>query len=408
MSDRPANRRRGQAGTGWAQLIDYDLAAFGLQQLQLPRGGDEFVAGAVVRILQAQSGGHRLNSAGISKLAQPSRHGAGGRSIAQVEKGAKSIQADCGKDRGAVIGDQIQSLPEGATFIQCCANHWPLTLIALDVGKLMLCQPDELTIWMETDRKLAILDLRSPEDYARGHVPDAVNLNVSDYHPIIRNEEQRVTATRTLVEMFRSAGVDNDTTVVLYQAFTGYAACRAYWMLDYLGHRRAFILDGGYRNWADFGKLIDVKHQPLPGGGNLSPNPRQQVLATADYIRERIKSGATQVIDMRTIDEYDGTDSRDNPRHGHIPGAIWMNWEMLIGPDGRMRTEREIAAEFSHREISRDKEVIVYCNGGARSACGYVGLQRAGYSNFRNYFGSWHEWSRQNDLPIEHPIFVAK
>ncbi len=272
----------------------------------------------------------------------------------------------------------------------------------------MLCQPHELNLWMENDRKLAILDLRSPAEYEAGHIVGALNIDVSSYHPIIRTEEQRIEATRYLVDMFRSAGVDNDSTVVLYQNFTGWAVCRAFWMLDYLGHAPAQVLDGGYRNWLDLGGSIQVEANPLPGGGNLSPNPRSRVLATADYIRERLADPNFQIVDMRTIEEFNGSDARENPRHGHIPGAVWMNWEMLVGADGQMRNEREIAAELAQREISSEKEVVVYCNGGARSACGYIGLRMAGYGNFRNYFGSWHEWSRQNDLPIEQPVYVAR
>ncbi len=272
----------------------------------------------------------------------------------------------------------------------------------------MLCNSNELQTWIGGDRKLAILDLRSPAEYEAGHIPGAVNIDVRSYHPIIRSEEQRAEATRFLVDLFRSCGVDNDSTVILYQAFTGWASCRAYWMLEYLGQRPNFVLDGGYRNWIDSGGASETEVRPLPGAGNLSPAPRRRLLATADYISSRVGDPDVQIIDMRTIAEYDGTDDRDNPRHGHIPGAIWMNWEMLIGPDGTMRDAKEVAAEFAQRDVQPDKEVIVYCNGGARSACGFIALHQAGHQNFRNYFGSWHEWSRQYDLPIEQPVYVAK
>ena len=45
-------------------------------------------------------------------------------------------------------------------------------------------------------------------------------------------------------------------------------------------------------------------------------------------------------------------------------------------------------------------EVVAYCHSGSRSALATLALRYAGY-NARNYAGSWHEWSRHPELPLE-------
>ncbi|MXY12466.1 MAG: hypothetical protein F4Y46_00250, partial [Chloroflexi bacterium] len=238
--------------------------------------------------------GSRKTRRGVRPPPPPRRRGTPARA------GGRTRRAQDRRRRAGTVSRTRQSrLPSAARFPQAGSSvvhpifHCPLLQscaepLAQVRQSAMLCQPHELNSWMENDRKLVILDLRSPAEYEAGHIVGALNIDVSSYHPIIRTEDQRIEATRYLVDMFRSAGVDNDSTVVLYQNFTGWAVCRAYWMLDYLGHAPAQMLDGGYRNWLDFGGSIQVEVNQLPGGGNLSPSPRPQILATADYLRKRL------------------------------------------------------------------------------------------------------------------------
>jgi thiosulfate/3-mercaptopyruvate sulfurtransferase len=102
--------------------------------------------------------------------------------------------------------------------------------------------------------------------------------------------------------------------------------------------------------------------------------------------------GEVLVVDVRRPDEYDGTrGSACDPRQGHVPGALHLELDELLGLDEAGLAER--------LGVPAGTEVVVYCHSGSRSAFAAQVLHQHGYEA-RNYVGSWHEWSR-TDLPFE-------
>jgi thiosulfate/3-mercaptopyruvate sulfurtransferase len=103
--------------------------------------------------------------------------------------------------------------------------------------------------------------------------------------------------------------------------------------------------------------------------------------------------GDVPILDVRTAEEFRGEAGYpDDPRQGHIPGARNVELPELLSrpPQGI----RELVA------LPEGAEVVAYCHSGARSALAVQALRAAGY-DARNYPGSWHEWSRDPDLPAE-------
>jgi thiosulfate/3-mercaptopyruvate sulfurtransferase len=103
--------------------------------------------------------------------------------------------------------------------------------------------------------------------------------------------------------------------------------------------------------------------------------------------------GEVAVVDVRATHEYDGTGGAQcDPRQGHIPGARHLDIYRLmeLPPDA----VQEVLG------LEDGAEVVVYCHSGSRSAIAMQILRSLGY-DARNYAGSWHEWSRRDDLPAE-------
>jgi thiosulfate/3-mercaptopyruvate sulfurtransferase len=103
--------------------------------------------------------------------------------------------------------------------------------------------------------------------------------------------------------------------------------------------------------------------------------------------------GEVTLLDVRTPAEYEGTMGKPcDPRQGHIPGARNVDVYRLM----------EMTTDEVHAELDLDTgaEIVAYCHSGSRSAIATQVLRSLGY-DARNYVGSWHEWSRHDDLPIE-------
>ena len=99
------------------------------------------------------------------------------------------------------------------------------------------------------------------------------------------------------------------------------------------------------------------------------------------------------LLDVRTGDEFSGERGYPcDPRQGHILGARHVPVVAFL--DATPEDVREIVG------APEGVEVVVYCHSGRRSALAAVALEAAGY-RARNYEGSWHEWSRRQELPIE-------
>lgn len=103
--------------------------------------------------------------------------------------------------------------------------------------------------------------------------------------------------------------------------------------------------------------------------------------------------GKVAILDVRSAEEYDGSAGAScDPRQGHIPGARNLDVSRLGALDAT-----GIRAELG---LEPGSEIVAYCHSGSRSSIAAQLLRTAGY-NARNYAGSWHEWSRHDELPIE-------
>lgn len=252
-----------------------------------------------------------------------------------------------------------------------------------------------------TDPRLRLIDARSADDYAAGHLPGAANVDVY----AIRTEDTGSAGVAAWEEeqiaAFRAAGVDDDAIVVAYDEQSLTNAARAVWALDYLGHPRAHLLDGGMAVWLAAGGALTTA-APVPHPGDFTPRPAREKLATRQDILDRQGNDDTLILDTRRITEYLGQEGRTR-RSGTIPGATYLEWTHGIDETGAIRDAATVRATFVAHGITPDKEIIPFCGGGYRSAHTYLLLKGLGYPRVRNYLGSWGEWGNRDDTPIVVP-----
>jgi thiosulfate/3-mercaptopyruvate sulfurtransferase len=191
----------------------------------------------------------------------------------------------------------------------------------------------------------------------------------------------------------RRHGITGNEKLVLADRGDGVGAMPAAQMAELAGHPNVAILLGGVAGWT--GELAQgaVELEPVREA-SLQPNAR--AFPTRQEISSRLEDPSLTLLDVRREEEYTGkAGSACDPRQGHIPGARRLQVDELFGADGNPKPADEIRALVGDAD-----EIVAYCHSGSRSALATLALRSAGY-DARNYAGSWHEWSRHPELPLE-------
>jgi thiosulfate/3-mercaptopyruvate sulfurtransferase len=265
----------------------------------------------------------------------------------------------------------------------------------------LLTTPAELSRALTSAAKPLVLDLRPAEDFAAGHVPGAVHLDLWGLS-LIDTDPGPLKAFMWIIDhLFNLRGVDEKTPVVVYDDQSGVRAARAFWFLEYFGHPRVQVLDGGFGAWTRAGMAVTRDAAPAPKS-TWTGVPQPQALATWREVKDRLGRADVVLLDTRTDGEYAGTMVRAK-RGGAIPGAVHIEWTRNLRPDGTFKSADDLRAMYESAGVTPDKEVVTYCQGGYRAAHAYLALRLLGYPRVRNYTGSWKEWGDREDLPVETP-----
>lgn len=246
-----------------------------------------------------------------------------------------------------------------------------------------------------------LIDVRPAEEFARGHLPGALHLDLWGVSLIDTDDAPLKAFMWMIGHLFSLRGVTPQQPVVVYEKDSGMRAARAFWFLEYLGHPSVQVLDGGYNAWVKAGKPTTTECvAPTPSTWHGTPDPSK--LATWRQVFDRLAKSETAIVDTRSDAEYYGEAVRAK-RGGAVPGAVHLEWTNNLAPDGAFKPKEQLRAMYESRGVTPEKEVMTYCQGGYRAAHTYLALRVLGYPDVRNYTGSWKEWGDREDLPVDHP-----
>jgi thiosulfate/3-mercaptopyruvate sulfurtransferase len=244
------------------------------------------------------------------------------------------------------------------------------------------------------DDDLVVGDVRGPNAHIRGHIPGSRPLVLGSPPP--GADEAMVQELAKEVELrLRRHGITGDEQLVLVDRGDGMGAMPAAQLAELAGHTRVAILLGGMAAWK--GEIAEgpVVLEPVRSSSlerSLYAFPTRQEIAA------QLDDPKFTLIDVRRDEEYTGKHgSPCDPRQGHIPGAKHVEVSTLFAGPGQPQSPETIRALVG---LPEGAEVVAYCHSGSRSALATLALRSAGY-DARNYAGSWHEWSRYPELPLE-------
>jgi thiosulfate/3-mercaptopyruvate sulfurtransferase len=220
----------------------------------------------------------------------------------------------------------------------------------------LLVDPDWLQAHLN-DPNLRVVDCDPPDAYKRVHIPGAVNPK-DNYH---KNPDDRrfiMTPEQFAAEMQR-LGIGDDTDVVAYDAGSTTAG-RLWWCLNYYGHTRVRVLNGGWNLWLKQGRPVTMAVPEVQASAPFTPKAAASLYATAEQIMADLEKPDVVVLDVRTDGEWDGTNTRGNKRAGHIPGAVHLEWlnNLTADDEKRWKSADELREMYAACGITPEKQIV--------------------------------------------------
>jgi thiosulfate/3-mercaptopyruvate sulfurtransferase len=268
------------------------------------------------------------------------------------------------------------------------------------------------TQWVEDHLKdpkvrVAEVDYDPKANYKLGHAVGAVLFDWKEdiNHPLTRN----IFSKQSCEDLLQRAGINNDTTLILYGDFNNWFAAFAFWVFKYYGYDDIRLMNGGRKKWLEEDRPLSKDIPEYPKGNFKAAEPDNSIRVFLNYVRDSIESSQKVLIDVRSPKEFTGEilappeyPTEHAQRGGHIPGALNIPWSQAVSEDGTFKSAEELKKLYESKGISPTKEVITYCRIGERSSHTWFVLKYLlGYPDVKNYDGSWTEWGNMIDNPIE-------
>ncbi len=250
-------------------------------------------------------------------------------------------------------------------------------------------------------------DLAQPERfgddaYAQGHIPGAAFAHIDRdlSAPMTgRNGRHPLPSPEAASEIFGQLGIDATRQVVAYDQGNGMFAARLWWMLRWLGHDRAAVLDGGFAKWTSEKRPVTTDPPAAEPATFVPSRVRPTVNATG--IAASLPRHGLLLLDARAAERYRGDVETIDPVAGHIPGALNRPYTRNLAVDGTFRPPRELRTEFDAMLHGRAADDLVhYCGSGVSACHNVLAMAVAGYPLTRLYPGSWSEWITDRRRPV--------
>ncbi len=202
------------------------------------------------------------------------------------------------------------------------------------------------------------------------------------------------------LEKCRSWGIGRSTQVVAYDQGHGGIAARLWFLLHWIGHDKAAVLNGGWARWE--GLQLPTSNKPAVASPQpFVPKLRAGLLVDAARLQQLQKEAGALVVDSRAAPRYRGEEEPIDSIAGHIPGAISAPFVENLGGDGRFKPEVELRQRFD--QLLGEQEItntIFYCGSGVTACHNLLALHHLGHTGAKLYPGSWSDWITVDSRPV--------
>jgi thiosulfate/3-mercaptopyruvate sulfurtransferase len=285
----------------------------------------------------------------------------------------------------------------------CASPAWAATCGGHGTKATMLVTPQWLSEH-QNDANLVVIGIGQRAEYDAAHIPGSHFL---DYNTITlrpgpnQPNSFELPPMADLAKTFGDLGVSNSSRIVLYMTKEAISpTTRVYLTLDAMGlGGQTSLLDGGLPEWQRAGRPVTAEVK-APKPAKLEPCAQGDVIANLDLVKSSLKKPGVGIIDSRTKNFYTGETPGRNMRPGHIPGAVSIPYLTVIDEAGKFRAPDVLERQFADAGVKKGDRVVSYCHIGQQATVVYFAARYLGY-DARMYDGSFEEWSRNAELPVE-------
>ena len=267
--------------------------------------------------------------------------------------------------------------------------------------------------WLEKnldDPKVVVIEVSTePGVYERGHIRNAVK--ITWHTDLVDTVNRDVVSAANFQKFAQAAGINQDSTVVLYGDKNNWFAAWGAWIFNLYGAKDVRLLDGGRVKWEKDGRALTTAVTSKSKGNFTSTRLDKTLRATLlqDIIPVAKKRVKKDLIDIRSADEFSGKIFAPAGfqelavRAGHIPGAINVPWGLNVNADGTFKTVAELRKLYADKGVDGKQSIITYCRIGERSSLTWFVLSEILGYDVKNYDGSWTEYGNTVGVPISNP-----
>jgi len=252
------------------------------------------------------------------------------------------------------------------------------------------------------DKSLVVLHVGDKKEYDAAHIPGAQFIQQSDIStPRGTGLILELPPIEQLKATFEKFGVTDNSRIIIYFGKDWVTpTSRVYFTLDYLGlGERTSILDGGMPAWVAEKRPVTTEVAATKPGA-FTPHPNSNLVVDAAWVNGNINKPGVTIIDARDSKFYTGESAGSMPRAGHIPSAKSIPFGSVVEESNKFKSEDALRQIFLNAGVKQNDTVATYCHIGQQASLLYFVAKYLGY-NAHLYDGSFDEWSKRVDLPVE-------